>query len=279
MQFHFLGDLVTEKKQRFQDDLKKLIVRGEQLNLAIRHDCFGSRFAEQIGEQVGEDKVEEFLKGLPNFKREYQSWYSEAHALVRQVLPDRLSDFESYFEYPRVRKEITFQNYMIRDYLQGLHITRGYEKTVVADGSAAIPEFEQQLNIVKAASETLESSLINMTGVLQADLFDSEVDSAKALAKMGFLRASGAICGVVIEKHLKQVCDTHKISIRKKNPSINDLNQALKDQDILSISQWRFVQHLADIRNTCDHAKGKEPSKEEIDDLVAGTNKVLKTVF
>jgi hypothetical protein len=75
------------------------------------------------------------------------------------------------------------------------------------------------------------------------------------------------------------VCDAHSITIRKKNPSISDLNQALKDKDVISVPQWRFIQHLADIRNLCDHAKGKEPSKDEIEDLVAGTEKVLKTVF
>ena len=74
--------------------------------------------------------------------------------MVKQVLPDRLEDFTScHYEYPRVRKEITFQNYMIRDYLQGLRITRGsvLSETIVADGKAAIPDFGQQINIVKAA--------------------------------------------------------------------------------------------------------------------------------
>ena len=67
--------------------------------------------------------------------------------------------------------------------------------------------------------------------------------------------------------------------IRKKNPGISDLNQTLKDKDIISVPQWRYVQHLADIRNICDHAKRREPQKGEIEDLFDGTDKVLKTVF
>lgn len=39
------------------------------------------------------DKAAEFLKGLPDFGDAYQSWYSEAKALVGQVLLDRPSDF------------------------------------------------------------------------------------------------------------------------------------------------------------------------------------------
>ena len=56
-------------------------------------------------------------------------------------------------------------------------------------------------------------------------------------------------------------------------------NLLLKDEDIISVPDWRFIQHLTDIRNICDHAKAKEPSKQEIEDLLAGTAKVLKTIF
>ena len=134
-------------------------------------------------------------------------------------------------------------------------------------------------NIVKAAKETLDSALINLTSILQADLFDSELDSARELAKLSFLRAAGAMCGVVIEKHLKQVCATHSITIKKKMPTIFDFNQKLKDESIISIPQWRVIQHLTDNRNNCDHARDKEPESIEVDNLVSGTDKVLKTVF
>jgi len=150
---------------------------------------------------------------------------------------------------------------------------------VIADGYAAIPEFTQQLNMVKAAKVALGSKLMDLKAVLQADLFDTELETAAALAKAGYLRAAGAICGVVLEKHLRHVCEVHGITIRKKNPGISDLSQMLKDADVTTVPQWRFIQHLADIRNICDHAKGREPTKEEIEDLVAGTEKVLKTIF
>ena len=106
---------------------------------------------------------------------------------------------------------------MIRDYLQGLQVTRG-TATVVVDGKAAISHFDQQFNIVEAARLTLDSALIDLTNVLQADLFDSELDSARALGKLGFRRAAGAICGVVLEKHLKQVCDVHGSGFEKEEP-------------------------------------------------------------
>lgn len=84
---------------------------------------------------------------------------------------------------------------------------------------------------------------------------------------------------MVIEKHLRHACDVHNVTVRKKNPSISDLSQLLRDANVTTMAQWRFIQYLADIRNTCDHAKERDPTKDEIADLVAGTKKVLKTIF
>ena len=79
---------------------------------------------------------------LPSFKDEYQSWYSEAKALIRQLLPDRLSDFTRYYEKPKSRKDITYENYTIEDYLQGLNVTRTAgmtTSTVVGPDAATEP--------------------------------------------------------------------------------------------------------------------------------------------
>ena len=207
---------MSARTKKFEEQLNDLISKGNLLDGALEYEFNKNTATKYAGEQVGKEKSEKYFDSLPNFREEYQSWYSEALALVKQVLPDRVDDFLSYYEYPRVRKIITYENYMIRDYLQGLQVRKGGVNPV--NGSAAIPEFAQQLNIVKAAKEVLQSTLIDLTSVLQADLFDSEVDSARALAKYGFFRAAGAICGVVIEKHLKHVCDMHMIVIKRKRP-------------------------------------------------------------
>jgi hypothetical protein len=120
---------------------------------------------------------------------------------------------------------------------------------------------------------------MDLTAVLQADLFDSEIEAAGALAKNGYLRASGAICGVVIEKHLTHIKGVHNFKITKKNPGISDLAQLLRTSGVITLAQERFIQSLADTRNLCSHAKGREPTKDEISELVEGTGKVLKTVF
>lgn len=270
---------MSERTEKFSKELDRLIVDGDMLYNAIQYECHPVEFEEHLHELFDGDEVgiKNFVGKIPDFKREYQRWYSEAQAVIKQVLPDRLADFISYYEYPRVRKDISFKNYMVRDYLQGLQITRLGE--VKVSGSAAIPEFFQQLNIVKAAKGALDSTLMDLKAVLQADLFDSEIETAGALAKAGYLRASGAICGVVIEKHLDHIRNNHRIKIAKRNPSISDLAQHLRSSDVITLAQERFIQSLADTRNVCSHAKGREPTKDEITELVAGTDRVLKTIF
>jgi hypothetical protein len=78
---------------------------------------------------------------------------------------------------------------------------------------------------------------------------------------------------------VRQVCDDHGVKVLKKAPSISDLNDALKTVNVIDVPQWRFVQHLGDLRNLCDHNKKVEPTTEQVDDLVTGVAKVIKTLF
>jgi uncharacterized protein (UPF0332 family) len=106
-------------------------------------------------------------------------------------------------------------------------------------------------------------------------LFQDEIDSAKELLNNKYLRSAGAICGVLLEKHLKVIADTHKITPKKKGPSINDYNQELYSQSVLSSEQFKYITYLADIRNKCDHNKSEDPTEAEVKKLIDGTEKVI----
>lgn len=263
---------------RFKEDLAKLIKTGNDLHMAMQLACFPEQFHAQLKKQL-KGKTDEFVKDLPNFETCYQRWYSEALALLRQLLPDRVADFCRHYEKPKARKEITYENYRIEDYLQGLNLTRGLYKEKVVGPDAAVPQFRQQLAIVEAAQARFESSLFDIRRIVQADMMDSELEAAEHLASSKFYRAAGAVSGVVLERHLGQVCADHKASIAKKNPTISDFNEALKASGVIEVPQWRFIQHLGDLRNICDHARKPDPTPEQVADLLAGVKKIIKTVF
>lgn len=53
----------------------------------------------------------------------------------------------------------------------------------------------------------------------------------------------------------------------------------MKDNSSIEIKDWRFIQHLGDLRNLCDHNKKKEPTKEDIEELIDGVEKISKTIY
>lgn len=266
--------------EKYKTDLEQLIADGGQLLNAMQFECLPKQSEDALMKilEGNKSKVHEFKKKLPSFKDEYQSWYSEALAVVKFLLPDRVADFVKLYEKPKGRKGITYGDYVIEDYLQSLRVTRGLEIKVVSP-EAAIPQFRQQLNILKSAQKRFESSLFDIKQLLQADLFDSELEAARELNKNGFTRGAGAMAGVVLESHLTQVCENHDIKITKNDPSINDLNELVKTNDIIEVSTWRFIQHLGDLRNKCDHKKKTDPTQQEIEELIEGVVKITKSIF
>jgi hypothetical protein len=258
---------------RYESDIKKLVGEGRLLLFAMQYEQHPEEFSKLYKKEFG-SKYENFLKNIPTFREKYQDWYSESKSLVKQIIPDRLSDFVKHYERQINRKSIQWDNYTIEDYLQNL-ASRGGDVPM----AAGISRMEQQLNIVKSAEQRFKSSLFDIRQVVAADLFDSEIEAARELLKQKFLRAAGAIAGVILEKHLAQVCENHTIKVNKKNPTINDFNELLKEANVIDTPPWRLNQHLADIRNVCSHNKAVEPTEEQVRDLIDGVAKVLKTLF
>lgn len=262
---------MESKFEAIKKELKELIRQGNLLYYAMADAQ--DKLPEGFKEKLEKNGVE-----LPNFETEYDSWYSESLLVVKQIIPDRLDDFVKQYKDEK-RKEISFLTYGISDYLLGLRTTRGGGYEVIADQTSAIPKMQNQKSILASAEKRFDSALFDIQEVIQADIYDSELSAARDLAKKGFVRGGGAIAGVVLEKHLAHVCTLHGLKSRKKHPSISDFYQLLKENNIIDTAKWRFIQHLGDIRNLCDHSKDREPTKEDVLELVEGVEKVIKTVF
>jgi hypothetical protein len=278
---------------RFRADLDRLIFEGTTilLDLGIKAGAINAQeFSRQVeeglerrkqasGDQAPkENVVPEGTRRLQTFDTDYQRWYSESLGVVRQLLPDRVSDFVSLYKASRPPREITYATYTLSDYAIGLMITRLGEPTFDIH-KAAFSKFQQQLLILESARSRFDSSLFDLKAILRADLFDSELDAARELRKNGFGRAGGVIAGVVLERHLAQVASNHRIEVRKKHPNISEYNDALKGAGVFETATWRQIQRLSDLRNLCAHARGREPSEDEVEELLNGVEKIVKSVL
>lgn len=261
---------MNSQYKKLEDEVKTLENKATQLFISMYKEC-GHLDDDEI------KKYEEDGIKFISFSSNYQSWYTKAYRVIKQIIPERLAEFEKMYKGDEKRKEISFMNYCIYDYILGLQTSIRGE--VIASRKNAITKMEIQLLILSSAADKFKSSLFDITEILQADIFDTELDSAHELNKKGFSRAAGAVTGVVLEKHLSHICSLHQLKPRKNNPSISDFYQILKDNEIIDTPTWRFIQHLGDIRNLCDHNKEREPTKEEVTEFIKGVDKIIKSVF
>jgi len=226
------------------------------------------------GEHIAACEAEAVDKNLPyeSFIQDYQRWYTAALPVVDQVLPDRAVEFRELYEgrkdapgritvYIRTRDDRDAARYRSERYA-------AFDRSI-----------RQQVYMLQGAADRLDSHLADIRGVVEAEVFDSELHRAAELTKKGHLRPAGVVAGVVLESHLKEVCRIRGLTIRKKKPTINDLNETLRDAGAYDTPSWRRVQHLGDIRNICSHDDERDPTRQEVDDLVTGVQWAVKTLF
>jgi hypothetical protein len=219
------------------------------------------------------------LKGEP-IQHSYQVWYTKALPVIKQIVPDRYQEFIDQYQASEKRKEINSLTYTISDYMINLQVTRGYQKEEVVNPLKAFSgKFQVQLLILRSCIDRLDSVLSSIQGTLQAELFDDELSAAEELQKKGHLRAAGALAGVTLERHFSAVAQRRGIKIGKKDPAISDYNDTFKKEGIYDVPDWRFIQRLGDLRNLSVHFKDREPKNDEINELITGAQKVVKTVF
>ena len=205
----------------------------------------------------------------------YQTWYSRACKVVELLGNERLDEFISYYRIDSKRKTLDVGNYVIQDYVK--NIGPGGPRHFDTD-SVARRRVINQLQILKSLESRIDSILQDVKGHLLAEIQDSELKVADQLRKVS-LRAAGTLAGVVLEGHLQRVTQNHNITIRKKTPTIADLNNPLKSAGVYDNPTWRKIQLLADIRNLCSHKKGREPTDAEVVELISGVNTVIKSIF
>mgnify|MGYP000940129340 CR=1 FL=1 len=213
---------------------------------------------------------------LGMFAPKYEAWYTKALAVVTQVAPERLPEFKEAYRHEK-RREVKYDTYAISDFLLGLQVKQYGEPLFNATSAFAV-KFLRQIGIVEAAAELAPSILRDIRATLRAELLDSDLHAAEDLFKAGHLRSAGIVCGVILETHLRSLCERHGIKLSKRDPGIADLNEQLKGAGVYDVPTWRLVQRLADIRNLCGHRKERDPKADEVSDLISGTNKVTREV-
>ena len=95
--------------ETYKADLDALVERGEpiRLDLSIRH-------LDSLGDLKERHKdVAEMFRG--RFEEDYQRWYTESRAVIKQLVPDRLEEFDQLYKGSGHRKTIEYSTFTIQD--------------------------------------------------------------------------------------------------------------------------------------------------------------------
>ncbi len=206
----------------------------------------------------------------------YQNWYTKALPVIRQLIPERYEEFRTLFKNEKA-KDLDWTTYGISDWLNHTVVQRlggGFTPT-----RAFGVKFQQQVLIVRSASTRLDSILADIRGLVESELFDSASDAAAELLARGHLRAAGTLAGVTLEAHLKSVVVNRVVKLAKKDSSIAELNDALKAANVVDVPEWRRIQRLSDLRNLCAHAKDREPTRADVEELLDGVRRTVKSLY
>jgi len=260
--------------KQYRHDLMKLAKLGEEMlvDLSLRQPAAGYKQPPPASGIFG------------SFERNYQRWFTEAAAVVEQLIPGRAEEFTKLYSGGKHQgskpAECTIQDWLLgrNAYCRSTQDHQQDDRSIDVLLGVTL-RLKAQVEILRSAESRLESSLFDLRRLLRAEMFDSELDACRELAAHGFFRASGTIAGVVLERHLRQTAANHGLTLRRTEPTINDYNERLKKAGLLDLPEWRRIQRLADLRNLCVHDKGREPTGEEVSELIEGVSKIIKTLF
>ncbi len=254
---------INEKINYLHDRYNNIL---DNLNTKCWEDKRDHEKKEQVIDEISSSM--NFIKIIPDekeipieIKQNYQEWYSSCCALIeKNYNKERVNEFKD--EYEKIIKNILSTNYIAEE--------KEYK---------LIDSMKHQFLILKALPKYLEFGLFDLELTIASILMDDELHEAEYLLKKGFIRASGAIAGVILERYLKMMCDKQQPKLKyTKNVTIGKLNDILKNNGVIELIKWRNIQYLGDVRNTCDHDKENEPKKDEVLKLIVEVKKIIHDI-
>jgi len=123
-----------------------------------------------------------------------------------------------------------------------------------------------------AAKEDFEGGyLSSIKTLVQAEVFDSELEQANELFSSGYHTAAAVIAGVVLETALRELCDRSGIPHGK----LDKMNSELAKAGVYNKLNQKRITAIADIRNSAAHGKQDEFTVQDVSDMIGDVSRFL----
>lgn len=121
--------------------------------------------------------------------------------------------------------------------------------------------FKRMKSVFIAAMDDYKNGyLTSLKNLIQAEVFDSELEQAQELLSSGYKLAAAVIAGVVLETTLRDICLQNNLALGK----LDKMNADLAKAGIYNKLQQKRITALADIRNSAAHGKPEEFSDDDV---------------
>lgn len=120
--------------------------------------------------------------------------------------------------------------------------------------------------IFLAAKDDYAKGYLNsFRNLVQAEVFDSELDQATELLNASYMLPAAIVAGVVLETTLRQTCLDKGITPGKMNKMNDDLAKAGAYNSLIQ----KRITALAAIRNSAAHGKSDEFNGKDVADMIS----------
>jgi len=192
----------------------------------------------------------------------YRAWYTASWPLVNSNLPERVKEFETFYE--------ASANHLMDIMSASGQLRR--QPLVLFEKC-----FSAQTGFVRSIPSAIESKALALRGILARDLMDDELLVARHLLDNGYVREAGVVGGVVLERHLKLLCDKYSVTVGDKD-TLGQLNDKLR-KHYPDDAEYRRVQFLNEIRISCAHDKvTAAPDSNKVGQLLSGVKGFIATI-
>jgi len=187
-----------------------------------------------------------------NAREKLGIWFAEAEELIIEYRPSIIDDFQSDYE-------------SLDEYLQISNTTINNNETYILNRCFSI--LDNMISSIKGIPVKLEIRQLKAKKDISIRLSKDEIQRSRELYENDFIRSSGVIASVALERHLLTMCEnSQNIIDYEPNHGINRLAQTLYESDIIDKTTWNDLKSLASIRETCAHPE--EPNKHAVKRLI-----------
>lgn len=111
-----------------------------------------------------------------------------------------------------------------------------------------------------------------------------KLSAARHILKCGNIKLAGSLAANVLEEFLQYLCLQNGIqnvvnngkNMKIENLTIDPLKNELKSKAVINSIQAKEIEKLNAIRILCDHNKQEQPSLKNVEDLISGTDELIR---